>query len=462
MERHSPSQAVCLAACATLAYAVVRISSRSNRGGEQSSETEQDADTKASGEGSKGSVRICATDAPCIVTMQNLMKGSSDVSKLSQGIVHWKPPKESLERARKALTTDEIHGYGNDEGSAELRGAIKRKLARENGIKNSEVMVTCGANQAFANVILSLADHSDAVVLFPPYYFNHLMAVQMTGGFHTVEMGKTDPKTMEPSAEWLERRLAQQQRSPPSSPSLSPPSPKITVPGKRGRVAAVVLSNPCNPTGVVTDGKVLARISRACEKAGVWLILDNTYEYFTYNKHCPHVCLEAPHIVNIFSFSKAFGMMGWRVGYIAYHRSLRNSLLKAQDTIPICPTQISEKMALGALEAGREWVLSKLPSLVRNRDLLLEALKPLRVIGGQGAIYLFVELPEKYRNHDMKVVKWVANTHKVGLIPGSSCGAPGYVRVAFANMVGPDMQRAAARLKKAVAQLVDPKESPTF
>ena len=90
-----------------------------------------------------------------------------------------------------------------------------------------EVMVTAGANQAFTNVVLTLPDPGDRIVLFVPYYFNHLMAVQMTGGAADVVHGRCDPQTWHPDLDWLEQELSQ------------PDAPKM-----------VVLVNPCNPTGV--------------------------------------------------------------------------------------------------------------------------------------------------------------------------------------------------------------------
>mmetsp|Transcript_18366 Transcript_18366/g.38400 ORF Transcript_18366/g.38400 Transcript_18366/m.38400 type:complete len:87 (+) Transcript_18366:938-1198(+) len=58
-----------------------------------------------------------------------------------------------------------------------------------------------------------------------------------------------------------------------------------------------------------------------------------------------HYTLSAPHVINLFSFSKAYGMMGWRVGYLAYHTGSENAdilsqIIKVQDTIPICPPQV--------------------------------------------------------------------------------------------------------------------------
>lgn len=87
-------------------------------------------------------------------------------------------------------------------------------------------MVTSGANQAFTNLVLTLLDPSDAAVLFVPYYFNHLMALQMTGGGHSVVYGRCDPHTWQPDLDWLEQALS------------GPDPPKM-----------VVLVNPCNPTG---------------------------------------------------------------------------------------------------------------------------------------------------------------------------------------------------------------------
>jgi aspartate/methionine/tyrosine aminotransferase len=89
-----------------------------------------------------------------------------------------------------------------------------------------EVMVTSGANQAFTNIVLTLLDPCDRIVLFVPYYFNHLMAVQMTGGAINVVYGRCNPHSLHPDLDWLEDELSQ------------PNPPKM-----------VVIVNPCNPTG---------------------------------------------------------------------------------------------------------------------------------------------------------------------------------------------------------------------
>ena len=280
--------------------------------------------------------RILDTDPPVIVATKKLIAegnalGGDEVLSLAQGVVHWQPPLEAKQRAKESIEDERglIHSYGPCEGLPELREALKAKLSKENGLESGvEVMVTTGANQAFMNVVLSIADSTDKIVLFKPYYFNHLMALQMSEGGPEIEYGPCDPLTMLPDLDWLRGQLE----------SDKPPK-------------AVVVVTPNNPTGVIIPREMLSRMSNLCAKTESWLVVDNTYENFTYEDTITKpTFLSSENVINIFSFSKCYGMMGWRMGYLAYAASnleLAESLLKVQDTIPICPTQISQYMALG-------------------------------------------------------------------------------------------------------------------
>ncbi|KAG5523368.1 hypothetical protein RHGRI_035252 [Rhododendron griersonianum] len=357
--------------------------------------------------------RALLTDTPVMVQIQELFRGSNDLLSLAQ-------------------------------------------LRVENNIHKSSVMVTAGANQvtmpahyssfffgvglAFVNLVLTLCDAGDSVVMFAPYYFNAYMSFQMTG-VTNILVGPGNSKTLHPDAEfcfseWLEKTLRE-----------TKPTPKL-----------VTVVNPGNPSGTYIPDPLLKRISDLCRDAGCWLVVDNTYEYFMYDGR-KHTCVEGNHIVNIFSFSKAYGMMGWRVGYIAYPsevEGLAAQLLKIQDNIPICAAIISQRLALCALEVGPEWVTEQVKDLVKNREIVLEALSPLgedAVRGGEGAIYLWAKLPDKYID-DFEVVRWLAKKHGVVIIPGSSSGCPGHVRVSFGGLLEHDCQVAAGRLRKGLEELV--------
>jgi len=395
------------------------------------------------------SERIQATDVPCVVQMQRMLgkykERKGGVLSLAQGIVHWNPPQQAVEEIRKALD-DAIHLYGPADGIVELKEALTEKIEMENGLKNSRIMVTAGANQAYTNLVISLLDGPHKSVLFKPYYFNHYMCLQMTGGADGVLFGDICERELTPDADWLERTLEEHKDS-------------------ERPVKMVTVCNPCNPTGVVTPPEKLQRIADICKRYEAWLICDNTYEHFVYPSgeeegvpDAVHTCLEDDHIVNVFSFSKAFGMMGHRVGYIAFPDCISESLFKVQDTIPICPNTLSQRVALGALSAGREWVEKKVESLHPNQQSMLQALSPLSewgpVWGGSGAIYYMKKLPEKYSDSDAEVVDWLAGQHGVCVIPGSACGAPGYIRVCYANLAPGRFEDAIGRLETGLKELV--------
>nr|VDD46533.1 unnamed protein product [Brassica oleracea] len=129
---------------------------------------------------------------------------------------------------------------------------------------------------AFVNLVLALCDPGDSVVMFQPYYFNAYMAFQMTGVTNII-VGPGHPDTLYPDADfsltlsitffhevlthWLVKTLSE-----------SKPTPKV-----------VTVVNPGNLSGTYVPEPLLKRISKICEDAGCWLIVDNTYEYFMYD-----------------------------------------------------------------------------------------------------------------------------------------------------------------------------------
>eukprot|EP00199_Chlamydomonas_sp_CCMP681_P002316 CAMPEP_0119111636 /NCGR_PEP_ID=MMETSP1180-20130426/36531_1 /TAXON_ID=3052 ORGANISM="Chlamydomonas cf sp, Strain CCMP681" /NCGR_SAMPLE_ID=MMETSP1180 /ASSEMBLY_ACC=CAM_ASM_000741 /LENGTH=423 /DNA_ID=CAMNT_0007098707 /DNA_START=46 /DNA_END=1317 /DNA_ORIENTATION=- len=387
------------------------------------------------------SQRVRDTDDPVIVAMKQLIASSPRPTlSLAQGVVHWAPPPQALQAAAHVLATDpvSISAYGASDGLPALKAALMAKLGAR-GLNQHQVMVTTGANQAFVNVVLALVDKQDSVCLFTPYYFNHLMAVQMTGGARHVLYGPCDPQTLHPDLGWLEQQL------------LGPNPPKC-----------VVLVTPNNPTGVVLTKEEITRAAELCEKAGSWLVLDCTYEDFLYDG-AQHHYSTSPNVIHIFSMSKSHGMMGWRVGYLAWKDAdgtnwLGRQIAKVQDTIPICPNQLSQHVALASLQHGGEYVAEHIHALAGNRTVLLDALSPLGTPGNgiarsEGAIYFWARLPSDCMD-DQAVVAWLIREHGVAVIPGSACGSPGHIRVAFGNVKGDVLVEAAARLKTGLTQLV--------
>lgn len=339
------------------------------------------------------SARIQTTLDPCVVLMKELIgkyahlwEDKGGIFSLAQGVVYWKPPERVHTALLQALEDDNdnsqaaplLHTYGPDEGLPDLREAIQQKIRRENQLTNHDVMVTVGANQAYTNCILTLISQDQKVVVFSPYYFNHVMAIQMALPPESLVVGPCSEDGI-PDLKWLEETLE-------ADPSIN----------------MVTITNPGNPTGVALSRTVLQQAVDICHQHQAWLTFDCTYEYFV-NRESNDMedyklggCFPDPHVIHIFSFSKGYAMAGYRCGYIAINKDacVFDQMNKVQDTIPISPVRISQLAALAAMQEengdgkGKEWVLEQFQTLQTGRQAIIQALKSLNgpIMGGTGAM----------------------------------------------------------------------------
>ena len=256
------------------------------------------------------SKQIQETLDPCVVLMkqmiaeyQHLWNDKGGVYSLAQGVVYWEPPATVYEALLQAIQDDPssqqvLHTYCPDEGLPELRHALLQKCACENSLHHVDVMVTAGANQAFVNCVVTLLSHGDKCVVFQPYYFNHVMAIQMTHGNSGLVVGPCTDEGI-PDVDWLDKALQQDDH-----------------------IRMVTIVNPGNPTGVSMERTVLQTIVDICGKHGVWCILDCTYEHFdhsganTVDGSSPFPGFNDEHVIYIFSFSKGHALAGFRCGYV--------------------------------------------------------------------------------------------------------------------------------------------------
>lgn len=403
------------------------------------------------------STRVQETLDPCVVLMKQLISKYSHLWKndkiysLAQGVVYWTPPDEVNTAMLKAISdhSTALHSYAPDEGLPELISEIKSKLKRENNLhKDLEVIVTPGANAAYMNCVLTLMDENDLAVVFKPYYFNHVMAIQMTRGNDAILEGPIDEDGY-PSISWLQEQLEE----------------------KQGRIKMVTITNPNNPTGVSIPTSKLSEIITLCGKHGAYAVFDCTYEQFDHiransveiksedgSTFSGFNCFSDEHVINIFSFSKGYAMAGFRVGYIAVNtcgesgKEVYEQMVKVQDTIPICTSKISQYGALGALSAGKQWVDKKVKTLDAGREAILDALSGMeKMIGGSGAMYVMAKLPDGM--DDMVLAERLVEKHGIAIIPGKFCGLPGWIRVCYSNLPSDECKIAAERLKTGLRDL---------
>lgn len=333
---------------------------------------------------------------------------------LGQGMVHYPPPQEAVAAVRSALDRPSTHTYDDGTGLPALRAAIARKLKAENAIDvdyGRRIMVTAGANMAFVHAVFAVTEPGDEVILPLPFYFNHEMAVQMAG---------CRPVCV-PTDDDYQLRLDA------ITAALSP------------RTRAIVTISPNNPSGAVLSEASLREVNRLCADHGLYHISDEPYEYFTYGaaRHVSPGSLPgaAAHTISLFSLSKAYGMAGWRVGYMVYPEHLASAMIKSQDTILICPTIAAQIAATAALEVGRAYCEPYVRDLGVVRDTVVGRLAELgdlvAVPAADGAFYCLLRVHTEIE--PMPLAERLIREHKVAVIPGTTFGMNDgcYLRVAF-------------------------------
>ena len=357
-------------------------------------------------------LRMAAVQAPVIPVVADLIRRAPGTISLGQGVVYYGPPPESFQALERFAARPENHKYGPVDGIPELRDALAEKLRRENGfeMEGRRLVVTAGGNMAFMNAMLAILDPGDEVILPSPFYFNHEMAIAMVGG-RTVTVPTGDGFQLDPEAV---RR------------AITP------------RTRAVVTVSPNNPTGAVYTEGALAEVNEICQRAGVYHISDEAYEYFTYGdaRHFSAASLPGSeeHTISLFSFSKAYGFASWRIGYMVVPERLGPAIAKIQDTILICPPVVSQYAAVGALEAGVGYCREKGKSIAETRELVrreLESLNPLcTVIPADGALYYLLRVDTELSA--MRLVERLIDEHRVAAIPGDTFGLEGcYLRISY-------------------------------
>jgi aspartate/methionine/tyrosine aminotransferase len=272
------------------------------------------------------------------------------------------------------------------------------------------VVVTAGSNLGFMNAVLAITDPGDEIILPVPFYFNHEMAVVMAGARVTPVATRADHQL---DLDAIGRAI-----------------------GPRTR--AVVTVSPNNPTGAMYPEADLRAVNALCRDRGVWHISDEAYEYFTYGG-APHFSAGSidgadAHTIALFSLSKAYGMAGWRMGYMVIPESLWDAVNKIQDTILICPPLMSQAAALAALRVGRGYAAAHMPALERMRARVTSALGAgdrWSIPPIAGAFYAFVRVDTRLDSLD--VAERLVRDHRVAVIPGSAFGAARgcYLRVGF-------------------------------
>ena len=349
---------------------------------------------------------------------------------LSQAVPGYPAPPALLERIASAAGAAATAGYGPIEGDSDLREAYAAHLSRLYGVAigPQETAITAGCNMAFFVTMLAVAKAGDSVLLPTPWYFNHEMALRMTG----IE---ARPLPCAPAAGFV-------------------PDPAEAEALLDDRVRAIVLVTPNNPTGAVYPPETIAQFAALCRRRKIWLILDETYRDFLPQEAArPHHVLGAPDwrdvVISLYSFSKSYCIPGHRLGAILAGRAVLDQIGKVLDTVQICPPRAAQSAIAWGIAALAEWRdgnRDEIAGRARAFTRAMEAAPGWRV-DSVGAYFAFVAHPFAGVPAPVVAERLVAERGVLAL-PGDyfGPGQDGHLRIAFANVGAAALADLPARL----------------
>ncbi len=367
------------------------------------------------------------------------------VINLSVGEPDFKTPSYICDAAKKAID-DGYHQYTPVPGIPALKNAIVTKLKRDNNIDAvaNQIVVSTGAKQSIANVILALVNPGDEVVILGPYWVSYADVVKFAGGIPVIVSGDIDTG-FKPTADQIGAACTE-------------------------KTKAVLYSSPSNPAGALFSEEELKAMIKAVPEH-VMFMADEIYEYINYvGKHTSMGSLEGAkdRTITINGFSKGFAMTGWRVGYICAPLWLAKATDKIQGQVTSGTNSITQHACVTALEdyTNMTKAINEMgEAFLRRRDLLISLLKEIPgidVATPEGAFYLFPDVSSYYGKTapDGSVIKdsmdlslYLLNSAHVSSVAGEAFGAPKNLRFSYATS-DENLKEAATRLTEWLGKLV--------
>ena len=374
---------------------------------------------------------------------QELKAQGVDVINLSVGEPDFFTPDFIKEAAKKAID-DNFSFYTPVPGYLSLRKAISEKLKRENGLDFApeQIVVSNGAKQSLCNVILTVVNPGDEVVIPTPAWVSYVEMVNLAEGKSVLV-----PATIEQNFKITPAQLRE---------------------ALTERTKIVLFCSPSNPTGSVYSREELqALVEVLSDYPDVLVLSDEIYEHINFTGSFTSLAsflaiADRTCIVN--GVSKAYAMTGWRIGYLAAPLWLAKATNKLQSQYTSGASSIAQKAAEAAYTGPQDCVEDMRKAFERRRDLvvgLAKAIPGLGVNTPEGAFYLFPEVSsyfgkrcgDRVIENDADLAMYLLEEGHVATVAGSAFCCPGYIRLSYATS-DDNICEAMRRIAEALAKLI--------
>ncbi|MFM7666769.1 MAG: pyridoxal phosphate-dependent aminotransferase [Bacteroidota bacterium] len=374
---------------------------------------------------------------------RELKSQGKDVISLSLGEPDFFTPQFIKDAAVEALNNN-FTMYTPVSGYDDLRESISLKFKRDNDLDYSkdQIVVSTGAKQSIANVVLSTINPGDEVIIPAPYWVSYLEIVKVAEG-HSIVVNAGIETDFKITPKQLEDAI----------------TPKTRM---------MIFSTPCNPTGSVYNKEELFALAQVIKKyPNLLVISDEIYEHINFvGKHeslaqFPEVYNQ---VVTINGVSKAWAMTGWRLGYIGAPKEIASACDKMQGQFTSATCSITQKAAIAAMKADPIVIKDMIEAFHKRRDLVLVKLNEMDGVKTnvpEGAFYVFPDVSHffgkssgQYSIKDSNdLCMYLLDEGLLALVSGDAFGSPECLRISYAASEE-TLTEAMRRMKNALEKLV--------
>src|SRR5690348_16764382 len=369
-----------------------------------------------------------------------------DVIDLSIGEPDFNTPEHIKESAKKAIDDNWSH-YTPVAGYLDLREAICKRLQRDNNLSYtpSQIVVSTGAKQSIANVMMAILDDDDEIIIPTPYWVSYSEIARLARA--KVVFIHTTPETnFKITPQQLEKAITD-------------------------KTKLFIFSSPCNPTGAVYTKKELEGLADVFKKhPEVFIISDEIYEYINYahdggggHQSIAQFDFLKDRVIIVNGLSKGFAMTGWRLGYIAGPAEVAKACEKIQGQFTSGTNSIAQRSAITALHSSLDPTYEMVKEFKVRKQKVMEQIKQIpnvRCTEPDGAFYIFPEVKSYYGkkhgeiiiNNASDLCMYLLNDGHVSTVSGDAFGETSCIRISFANSMK-NIEEAFKRIGKALAAL---------